>query len=110
MGWILIYDQDTGELEYLGVPTQRTLIRRVRRWIRFLPGNVKRRYCRWANGGVLSRWTPPPFVGWSCPKWAPKPIRRLSWWLYGKWLDRTDRIWHQELRRRFWEVEGIAVH
>lgn len=43
MGWILIYDQDTGELEYLGVPTERTRQERLRSWLKFLPGNVKRR-------------------------------------------------------------------
>jgi hypothetical protein len=68
---------------------------------------LRRRWRRWRGGGIPMTYSPPPFIGSTCPRWAPRPIQRLSWALFRRWMDRTDRRWHRELRRRLRREEGL---
>jgi hypothetical protein len=68
---------------------------------------LRRRYHLWLGGGADMTWAPPPLIGPSFPKWAPLPLRDLSWRLYYIWLDHVDRKWRRELRRTYRRQEGL---
>ena len=70
---------------------------------------TRRRYRMWLNGGYDGQWVCPyPFIGWSCPKWLPWPIRLLSHRMYWAWGNREDDIW-QEGRLRAQGIEPAPV-
>lgn len=75
------------------------------RWYRA----TRRRYRNWLNGGFDGDWVCPyPFIGWSCPKWLPTPLRLLSQRMFFVWMNREDDIW-QEGRLRAQGIEPPPV-
>jgi hypothetical protein len=102
---------DQGEvlaaIEFTGRPAL-TPHQKILFWIKLTFHRRRRRYHLWLKGGVESEWVPPPFIGWSCPKWLPWRVQEFSWRLYHRWLGRTDRLWRRDLRRRLRAEEGLA--
>ena len=88
MGVVVLHFNADDRLVLVAAEGRLTRRQRALRWLLQRFQRLSRSYRRFANGGIDSRWIPPPFIGWSCPKWAPRPVQRLSWWLYEKWLDR----------------------